>query len=43
MAETEADQQLSKIMQGLSQIEAILKAEEKRRSESNQITKDYIA
>lgn len=36
------DLQLQAIAQGLSQIEAIVKAESKRRIESNQVTQDYI-
>lgn len=36
------DYQLVKIVQGLSQIEAILKAETKRRFESNAVSQDYI-
>ena len=30
------------ILQGLGQIEAIVKAESKRRIESNQVTQEYI-
>ena len=41
MARTE-DEALIHIFEGLSQIEAILKAESKRRVEANQITNDYI-
>lgn len=36
------DEALMNIFEGLSQIEAILKAESKRRVEANQITHDYI-
>jgi hypothetical protein len=36
------DEAILQIFEGLSQIEAILKAESKRRFEANQISNDYI-
>ena len=36
------DEQLLLIVEGIKQIEAILKAEQKRREESNNMTQDYI-
>jgi len=37
------DEAILAIFEGLSQIEAILKAESKRRFEANQISNDYIS
>ena len=36
------DEQLYLLLEGIKQIEAILKAEQKRREESNKITEEYI-